>query len=698
MADEVPKQRRLAAIMFTDMVGYSALSQRDEALALELLDEHRGLLRKAFARHGGREIEAVGDGFFIEFPSALAATHCAADIQGLLHQRNAAHPPERSILVRIGLHLGDVVVQGDRVHGDGVNIASRIEKLAQPGGVCLSEDVARQIQNKIELQLRKLGRPELKNIDLPVQIYQLVMPWESARSSAMARLVLKPRRQHNRRAFLALGGLLAIGAGLGVYDWKRSQPVGAARNRLAVLPFVSLSPNAADEYFADGITEELISRLSRLAGLEVIARTSVMSYKGTSKTIAQIGRELRVGTVLEGSVRKEGDKLRITAQLVGADNEAHLWADSYDQDTRDAFAIQKSIADRVAAALSVRLGTASAVSSEPRGTQSTEAYNEYLKGRFHISKSTLEGVKEGIRYFSKAISLDPAFALAYVGLAEAYEQLPIHVEWDPKSYDAEARAAYPNARRAALKAIDLDPFLAEAYTALGVVKTFYDYDWAGAESTLERALELSSNSSSTYWWYAWHQMFLRRSDEGMTLMRRAVELDPVSIAKNMDLGNVYQYSGRWDLAVDQLERTLEMDRSNVAVLAALGWAYLGKGKHKEAEAVFMKEAELTGHEPLGVIDLVSLYGYTGQTARALAMLNNLKRTADTKPLSGYAWVLCYFGLAVRDERYRPEMYKWLEQALEERSFYLASTSNPWWTPFHADFRWAAFRSRMRLPP
>jgi TolB-like protein/Flp pilus assembly protein TadD len=459
---------------------------------------------------------------------------------------------------------------------------------------------------------------------------------------------------------------------------------------LAVLPFVSLSPEQADEYFADGITEELIARLSRIAGLEVIARTSVMSYKGTTKKIADIGRDLKVGTVLEGSVRKDGDKLRITAQLIRVDNEAHLWAESYDQDTKDAFAIQKNIADRVAVALSARLGTATTVAYEPRGTQSTEAYNAYLKGRFHTNKSSLEGLKEGIKHFEEAVRLDPAFALGHVGLAEAYQQLPMQD-------DAYSNTAYPAARLAVRRAIDLDPTLAEAHAALGVVKTFYEYDWSGAEQEFQRALALSPNSSTTHWWYAWYNMFLRRFDRGIAEMQRAVELDPASIAKNMDLGWAYQFPGRWDESIEQINRTLEMDRTNPQVLAAFGWAYLGKRMYPEAEAAFVKEVEAFGREPWVLIDLIAAYALAGDLKRATMVLNEIKHASKTKPVSGWSWVIAYYGFAVRDEQYRNELFEWLNQSVDQHSFWVLYTSTQWWAPFHSDPRWLSLRRKMGLP-
>src|SRR6185295_6775106 len=341
MAEDLQQHRRLAAIMFTDMVGYSALSQKDEALALDLLNEHRSLLRKIFASHEGREVEAVGDGFFVEFTNALAGVNCAVEIQRTLHERNAHESLERRIEVRIGLHLGDVVAQDKRVHGDGVNIAARIEPLAEPGGICLSEDVARQIQNKVELPLRRLGKGDLKNIHTPVAIYRLVLPWDRKHLPGSEQIAFGMRQRQMRRTIIAAGGILGVGALAGTWVWRRAQTsAGLINNRIAVLPFVSMSASADDEYFVDGMTEELISRLSRVKGLEVIARTSIASYKGTKKRISEIAGELSVGSVLEGSVRKANNKVRVTAQLINATSEAHLWSEDYDRDLKDIFTVQ----------------------------------------------------------------------------------------------------------------------------------------------------------------------------------------------------------------------------------------------------------------------------------------------------------------------------------------------------------------------
>jgi tetratricopeptide (TPR) repeat protein len=229
------------------------------------------------------------------------------------------------------------------------------------------------------------------------------------------------------------------------------------------------------------------------------------------------------------------------------------------------------------------------------------------------------------------------------------------------------------------------------------VKTFYEYDWSGAEQEFQRALALSPNSSTTHWWYAWYNMFLRRFDQGIAEMRRAVELDPVSIAKNMDLGWAYQFPGRWDESIEQLNRTLEMDRANPQVLAAFGWAYMGKKIYPEAEAAFVKEVEAFGREPWSLIDLIAVHALAGDLKRATMVLNEIKQASKTEPVSGWSWVIAYYGFAVRDEQYRDELFEWLNKSVDQHSFWVLHTSTQWWAPFHSDPRWLTLRKRLGLP-
>jgi len=691
MSEEPQQHRRLAAIMFTDMVGYSAQSQKNEALALALLNEHRNLLRNVFARHGGREIEAVGDGFFVEFPSALAGARCAVDIQRTLHDRNNSAPPERRIEVRVGLHLGDVVAQDTRVHGDGVNIAARIEPLAEPGGICLSEDVARQIQNKIELPLLRLGKADLKNIKMPVEIYRLVLPWERKHLPGSERLAFSMRQGQMRRTLIVAGGLLVAGGLTGAWVWRRARKSERlVNNRIAVLPFVSMSASPDDEYFVDGMTEELISRLSRVKGLEVIARTSIASYKGTRKNIGEIAGELNVGTVLEGSVRTAGGKVRITAQLINATNDAHLWSEDYDRELKDVFTVQTDIAQRVADALAQQLGISATAQHEAGGTSNVGAYNAYLLGRFHYNKGDVEGLHKAVEYYEEAIAQDPSYAVAYAALADVHEQIA--------AYEGDSANRFPKARTAALKALDLDESVAEAHTALGVVKTFYERDWAGARESFERALALNPNSALTHNWYGWYLLFLREWDHGIAELRRAVELDPVSIIMNTDLAGGFQHAGRWNEAIDQSRRADELDPGNPWALNTLAWAHVGKGDYQQALPLFQKLVDIAGQDAWPLNGLASVYAFSGDTDRALQLLDEIKEKAKGKPGRAYEVQVVYRALATRDDRYLTDVYRWLDKAHEERSVGLVFVSSRWYDGYHSDPRWIAFRKKLGLPP
>jgi len=354
--------RRLAAIMFTDLVGFTTLSQRNESLALSVLEQQRESLRPKFNKHGGREVKTIGDAFLVYFPSALSAVNCAYDIQKTTRELNNSLSAERRVLLRIGVHLGDIVESRGDISGDAVNVASRMESIADSGGVCLTRQVYDQVQNKFELPLRSLGAKSLKNLRDPIEVFKMVMPWEGA---------------------------------------MMEEAVELDSHRVAVLPLKNMSPDPNDEYFADGMTEELITALSGLRELTVIARTSVMQYKNSPKRIADVGRELKTGTVIEGSVRKAANKVRITVQMIDASTEGHLWVQNYDRQMDDIFAIQSEIAEKVADALKVKLIDSTRRRLEKKPTENTEAYMLYLKGRYYWNERTKPSIEKGIAYLRR---------------------------------------------------------------------------------------------------------------------------------------------------------------------------------------------------------------------------------------------------------------------------------------------------------
>jgi adenylate cyclase len=510
----VAANRRLAAIMFTDMVGFTASAQTDEAEALRLLREQEKLVRPLLKTHKGREIKSTGDGFLVEFDSALRAVQCGIDIHQHLQERNSK-PSCTPIRLRIGVHLGDVEERGNDIFGDSVNIAARIEPLAEPGGICISEPVFGQVQNKIPNKFEKLEPIALKNVRFPIDIYRVVLPWAAR---------------------------------------ERPSP-SPGPTGLAVLPFANISPDQKDEYFADGLTEELITVLSHLRELRVIARTSVMQYKSTSKPVSQIGAELDVSSILEGSVRKAGNRLRITAQLIDVASQGHVWADTYIRELDDVFAVQADIARQVAEALRIELRPTEEVHLGARASVRPESYLAYLKGRTFMhdaSQASLEAAKE---QFELAISLDPQNAAAYSGLADVVRWIGWwFTEWSDTKWEE-------TSRHMVARAIELDPNLAEAHNSLALA-LWDDNDYAGTEKELQLALSLNPSYSLARNAYAEILQDEGRGDEAVVQFGLAEEADPLWTLNRYHFVVLLLWLGRLDEALTKIQKYGELRPSS----------------------------------------------------------------------------------------------------------------------------------------
>ncbi|MBI2154626.1 MAG: adenylate/guanylate cyclase domain-containing protein [Candidatus Rokubacteria bacterium] len=447
-----PSQRRLAAILFGDMVGYSRLMEESETQALELLGEYRQVAGKTIQQHSGEIVDTIGDGIFAAFGSAVEAVRAAIAIQKDLAARNRRAAGRQPLLVRIGIHLGDLLQEAERLYGSGVNVASRIQLLAPPGGIYVSGEVFHQVHNQAGLTFRDLGERQLRNIKEPVRIYDLVLGEEEA----------EPRRPEAPSGF----------------------------RTIAILPFQNMSADPENEYFSDGMTEEIITRLSKIRELKVASRSTVFRYKGKGIDPRDVGRELGVGSVLEGSVRKLGNRLRITAQLINAGDGFHLWSEAYDRNLDDLFAIQDEVSESIAQALRVNLTEAERVQLTAVPTQSIEAYEYYCRGRHLFYQYSRAGQRVAIEMYLKALELDPNYALAYAGLSLGYSQL-ISRGWD------ESPVWLGKAEEAALKALGIDPQLAEAHFALGFVYEQKE-DWDREEGAMRRVLLLNPNHAHAH--------------------------------------------------------------------------------------------------------------------------------------------------------------------------------------------------------
>jgi adenylate cyclase len=645
----VAADRRLAAIMFTDMVGFTALSGRDETLALEMLAEQRRLIRPLLSERNGREVQVVGDAFLVEFASSLEAVRCAVEIQSLLREANAVRPQDRQLLIRIGIHLGDVIHQGSDVAGDAVNIASRIEPLAAPGGICVTAPVRASVANQVQFTFESMGKPALKNVASPIEVFSI------------------------------------SGFGQPKPVPPASGPVALPHDRIAILPFANISPDAADDYFADGMTEELIAAVSRTKGLRVIARTSVMRYKGASKPIAEIGRELNVGSVLEGSVRKSANKLRISVQLVETANEEPRWSQNYDRELQDVFEIQSDIARRVTEELRTHvLGLAPVAATTT--TRSTRAYVDYLAGRQLWNKRTEPDLKRSIGFFDKAIRADPNYSKAYSGLADAYAALALLEFMSPGE-------AYPRARAAVDRALELDPQLAEAHTSLGVIRFQYDWDWPGAEQAFRQALDINPNYAPAHQFFSDYLKALGRFDEALEEIEKARELDPLSLAINTAEGHVLYLSRQYDRAIQQYRRAVELDPGFMMTHLWFGRPYLEKGMFAEAISELETAVGLSGDSTAALGMLGHGLASAGRSAEALEILEKLKQRSKSQYVPSYYIAVIYNGL-----RDRAQTIAWLRKAFEDRSSWLVWCNvEPRFDWLRTDPDFAALMQAMRFP-
>lgn len=673
--------------MFTDMVGYSALAQRNEALALELLEEHRCVLRHALVTRAGREVRTTGDGFLIEFPSALAAVQCAIEIQEALHHRNLANPEERHVYIRIGIHVGDVVSSGDDIHGDGVNIGARLEPLAAPGGICVSEDVARQVRNKLPHPLVTLGPSELKHIELPVVICRVVLPWEQESAATVA----VPGRPRKKFALLpSMVALLVVISGTLFWVRRSHGPPDVTlsaripgQKSIAVLPFDNFSAEKDTDYLSDGLTEEITTALSRISGLKVAARGSAFAFKGKREDVRKVSEVLQVATVLEGSVRKAGNKIRVTAQLIKAADGYHIWSENYDRDVDNLLAVQSDIARQIADKLRLELSGAEQEQLAARPTTSPEAHELYLKGLYWWNKRNKGSLEKAVELFTQALVKDPRYSLAQAGLAMCFAVFPQYAGSPPKEFYAKAKAA-------AEKTLELDRSLPEAHAVLGKIR-HGEYNWSGSEEEYQRAIKLNPNYATAHHWYSLLLTTRERLDEAMAEIRRAHELDPLSLVIQANLGVYLYYQDKDDGALQEIKHGLDLDPEFAPLLWGLGVIHLKKGKLQDALAAFEKAQASAG-------DGFYALGYLGHTLARLGKKAEATRTLaqlEEFTKQGYAAqlqkALVHLGLDDKDRT-----FEFLEKARLESEDISSFKADPIWARLRADPRYRQLLQKINL--
>lgn len=629
--------RLLAAIMFADMVGYSELMQEDEQKAKQNRDRQREVLEECILDHRGQVIQYYGDGSLSIFGSAIEAVKCAVEIQRQLNK-------EPKVPLRIGLHLGDIVYDDEGAYGDAVNVAARIESVSIPGGVLISDRVNDELQGHPKIKTAYLGSHELKHIKRPVDIYAV------------------------KAKGIEVPTIASIKA-----------KTGSSSRSIAVLPFVNMSGETENEYFSDGITEEIINALTRVEGLNVTSRTSAFAFKGNSKDVREIGAELNVSHVLEGSVRRAANQVRITAQLINTKDGFHIWSEVFDRGLEDIFQVQDEISKKIAAKLKENVKEITAKERlVQQSTDSVQAYNHYLKGKYYWHKWTPEDVQKSIEQFKQAINLCPDYAEAYAGLALSYSYMGAIGQLPTK-------AAYEQAEMAARNSLKYNDRISASHAALAMVKMLHHWDFEGALKHFKRALALGPGTPNILQAYALYLKVMGRNKAAIRILKEAMEKDPLSLTINADLGRAYLNAGKPEKALSHFNKTLELDANFRTAIEGKGWAYVALGELEKALDIFEDYRISVGHKLKGVTQLGYIYGRLGKEEDVEQILKIMEqRDEEDKDVSlSMDFAVVYLGLEDREQ-----VFRYLQQAFEERlGGILFIKTNPIWEPIRDDDRY-----------
>jgi adenylate cyclase len=639
----MPK-RLLVAIMFTDMVGYTAIMQQDEKVAKKLRDLHRLALEEETENFGGQILQYYGDGSLSIYTSSLEAVDCAIAIQKRVKNK---------VSLRIGIHIGDVVKDEDgAIYGNGVNVASRIESMAISGAVLVSGKLHDDIKNQSVITTKKLGAFELKNVEQPVDIFAIT------------------------------------NGTLNVPTLKEMKGKGNIKQRsIAVLPFSNMSADPENEYFSDGISEEILNALVKVEDLKVTARTSSFVFKGENTDIREIGKILNVENILEGSVRRAGNRVRITAQLISAVDGYHLWSETFDRDLEDIFAVQDEISKIITTQLRIKLSLESySKSLVEQPTENIEAYNLYLKGRFYWNKWSPENVKMAISLFHQAIELEPEYVAAYASLAGCYIFLAVSGISNPND-------AYPKAFEYADKALALDENNPDSLQAIAMVDFLFNRDRKKAVRIFEKVLTLNPKHADAHHFYSMLLCVVGDLDKALEEIKASLQVDPLSLITIVHLADVYLYMGRFEEALLEIDRVLDMDSSFRMATEKKAWILYYMGKNDLAIATFKKYQAQTGSELKGLAGLGYMYAVTGHPEKAEELLLRIDKREEIEEgvVLEMDRAVIFMGLANMDK-----VFYHIEKALKQNvgGFYVSS--DPLWLPLKDDPRFEPIAKKYKL--
>jgi adenylate cyclase len=639
--------RQLAAIMFSDMYGYTALMQQNEQVAKEKLRQLKDVLETSVSAYHGKILQNYGDGALSIFNSSIDGVNCAVEIQQTLQQ-------EPKVELRIGIHSGEISIEDEVIYGDGVNLASRIESLAVPGSIFISEKVFDEIRNQPNLTAREMGYFELKNIVTPVRIFALDKKG-----------LVVPNRE-------ALKG-------------KTKQPA----NRLAVLPFVNMSADIENEYFSDGITEELLNALTKVDGLQVTSRTSAFAFKGKNTDIRDIGIQLNVDRLLEGSVRKAGNRVRITAQLINAIDGYHIWSEVYDRDLTDIFKVQDEISGIIANKLRENLTSKEHQEMLVRApTKNLEAYTLVLKGLHFYNKMTPKDTKKAIECFEKAIVLEPDYANAYGMAAAGYAFLGGLGQMEPNE-------AFEVVHKYSDKAIRLDSSLAIGYASKGSAFLIYDWNWKQAFDSLQKAIKLNPATTGAHQMLSFYYMIMGQMNDAVDIMEKAFKVDPLSLMVNKSLTDAYMFAGRTDDALRQAELLLDIYPQTGVALELKGWCVGVKGDWKKAAEIFEEVHRLqVNHSLRGLFPLGCAYANMGEVGKAVECIRKIEKWQEEEPEMVLDADLAMIWSSLGD---KDKTFYYLLQCVEKKMGPVAIIMNhPMFNIPHDDPRYQLLKEKLNL--
>ena len=663
------QSRQLAAIMFTDIVGYTAMMQQNEEKAVAVIKHYNASLEKWVSHFNGQVLNYYGDGSLCIFSSATDAVNCSLAVQKDLKN-------EPVVPLRIGLHIGEVFFEDAKALGDGVNVASRVQSLGQENTILISEEVHDKIKNNASVTATSLGRFDFKNVGKSMEVFALTNEGLSVPQRKKMEGKLKKKNVHKRNIIVALSFILLIVASFFIYKSFFAKNDKAADKSIAVLPFVDMSAGKDQEYFSDGLSEELLNLLAKIPELKVIGRTSSFSFKGKNEDLRSIAQKLGVAHLLEGSVRKDGNKIRVTAQLIKADDGSHLWSETYDRDLDSLFKLQDEIAGAVVKQLKLKLlATPSTIASS-----NIEVHNLILQGNYFYDKLDKENVAKAIDFYNQALIIDSNNARAWGKLANAISRQ----SW--QNY-IDQNPGYEKARHAALKAISLDNTLAVGYLELADIKLYHDFDWKGAKETYQKALSLEPQNAEIIVGNGSMNEAIGSWKEAARFYKQAIDLDPLKPIYYLDMGNNQTADGQINKAILSFKKALEIDPRFQRAHLYQGINYLLLGKSDLA----LKEIQQENNELFKTFGLALAYHALGRKQEADQTLIDF----TDKYQNNWGYLLAELH-AFRGEK--DKAFAWLEAAYNKKDSWLFWVKgDPLLKNLKTDPRYNAFLKKMNLP-